>query len=99
MWVVGDPAPPRGERAGLTQRQPRTRQTSARHPRTGEWIWFNQAHLLQISNLEPEIRSALEDSLEPEALPRNACHGDGTPIGDGAWGKPKTDQSPSVQPD
>jgi alpha-ketoglutarate-dependent taurine dioxygenase len=64
----------------------RTRQIcqgAARHPATGEWVWFNQAHLFHISNLEPEVRESLLDLVEDEAdLPRNVLYGDGSPIGD-----------------
>lgn len=64
----------------------RTRQVcqgAARHPVTGEWVWFNQAHLFHVSNLEPEVRESLLDIVEDETdLPRNVLYGDGTPIDD-----------------
>jgi alpha-ketoglutarate-dependent taurine dioxygenase len=65
----------------------RTRQLCqgvARHPATGEMIWFNQAHLFHASNLEPEAREALLEIVEEADLPRNVLHGDGTPIEDAA---------------
>ncbi len=61
----------------------RTRQTCqavARHPKTGKMIWFNQAHLFHISNLEPAVRSALLEMCEEEDLPRNTYYGDGSAI-------------------
>jgi alpha-ketoglutarate-dependent taurine dioxygenase len=63
----------------------RTRQTCqavARHPRTGEMVWFNQAHLFHISNLQPEVRESLLDIVDEEDLPRNVYYGDGSPIED-----------------
>jgi alpha-ketoglutarate-dependent taurine dioxygenase len=63
----------------------RTRQTCqavARHPRTGEMVWFNQAHLFHISNLQPEVRESLLDIVDQEDLPRNVYYGDGSPIED-----------------
>jgi len=63
----------------------RTRQTcqaTARHPVTGDWVWFNQAHLFHVSNLEPEVREAVLDALEPEDWPRNVYYGDGSVIED-----------------
>jgi alpha-ketoglutarate-dependent taurine dioxygenase len=63
----------------------RTRQTCqavARHPVTRDWVWFNQAHLFHVSNLEPEVRDALLDVLDEADLPRNAYYGDGSPIED-----------------
>jgi hypothetical protein len=54
-------------------------QATAAHPRTGEMVWFNQAHLFHVSNLESEIRDLLLNSSDGEP-PRNAFYGDGTPI-------------------
>jgi alpha-ketoglutarate-dependent taurine dioxygenase len=61
----------------------RTRQIcqgASRHPRTGEWVWFNQAHLFHISNLESGVRQALSSTYEEEDYPRHAYYGDGSPI-------------------
>jgi alpha-ketoglutarate-dependent taurine dioxygenase len=53
-------------------------QAVAAHPRTGEMVWFNQAHLFHVSSLGAEIRDALLGAAnEP---PRNAYYGDGSPI-------------------
>ena len=63
----------------------RTRQVCqgvARHPRTGEAVWFNQAHLFHVSSVEAEMRRALLAQFAEEDLPRNAYHGDGSPIDD-----------------
>jgi len=53
-----------------------------RHPKTGEPLWFNQAHLFHISNLQPEVRETLVDVLGLENIPRNVYFADGTPIPD-----------------
>ncbi|MBS0181970.1 MAG: TauD/TfdA family dioxygenase [Nitrospira sp.] len=50
------------------------------HPRTRETVWFNQAHLFHVSNLEPAVREALLSFVNEEDLPRQAFYGDGTPI-------------------
>lgn len=55
-------------------------QAVARHPRSGEMVWFNQAHLFHVSNLSAEEREALLGMYAEEDLPRNAYYGDGTPI-------------------
>jgi alpha-ketoglutarate-dependent taurine dioxygenase len=63
--------------------QLRTRQVCqaiATHPRTGEIVWFNQAHLFHMSSLEPEIHQSLLSAFKEEDLPRNAYYGDGSPI-------------------
>lgn len=57
-------------------------QAIARHPKTNEMIWFNQAHLFHISNLEPEVRESLLDIVDIEDLPRNVYYGDGSTIED-----------------
>lgn len=54
-------------------------QATAAHPRTGDMVWFNQAHLFHVSSLEAEIRDLLLNSSGGEP-PRNAFYGDGTPI-------------------
>jgi alpha-ketoglutarate-dependent taurine dioxygenase len=61
----------------------RTRQVCqavARHPKTGEMVWFNQAHLFHVSNLEPAVRDKFLAEFKEEDLARNAYYGDGTPI-------------------
>ena len=63
----------------------RTRQRAqaiARHPRTHDLVWFNQAHLFHISALEPIIREALLDAVGVEELPRNVYYGDGGELED-----------------
>ena len=53
---------------------------TAVHPRTGEKIWFNQAHLFHVSSLGQEIADTLLGSLGEENMPRNSYYGDGSPI-------------------
>jgi len=63
----------------------RTRQVCqaiARHPVTQDWVWFNQAHLFHVSNLETEVRETLLEVLDIEELPRNVYYGDGSEIED-----------------
>jgi alpha-ketoglutarate-dependent taurine dioxygenase len=55
-------------------------QAVARHPRTNEMVWFNQAHLFHVSNVNSEIRENLLDTLSEDELPRNAYLGDGSTI-------------------
>jgi alpha-ketoglutarate-dependent taurine dioxygenase len=61
----------------------RTRQScqaTARHPVTGEMVWFNQAHLFHISRLPIEVREAMFSVFAEDDLPRNVCYGDGSAI-------------------
>jgi alpha-ketoglutarate-dependent taurine dioxygenase len=55
-------------------------QAVAAHPRTGEMVWFNQAHLFHVSRLAAEVREALLTVFAEEDLPRNVYYGDGAPI-------------------
>ncbi|MFE4206332.1 TauD/TfdA family dioxygenase [Streptomyces goshikiensis] len=57
-------------------------QVTVRHPQTGEWAWFNQAHLFHPTNLGPEVRESLLATFAEEDLPRNVLFGDGSPIPD-----------------
>ena len=52
------------------------------HPVTGETVWFNQAHLFHVSNLQSDVRESLEELLDAEDLPRNTYFADGSPIPD-----------------
>lgn len=64
----------------------RTRQVCqavAAHPKTGEMVWFNQAHLFHISSLPPLIREFLLAEFSKDGVPRNTYYGDGSPIEDG----------------
>lgn len=58
------------------------RQVVATHPKTGDIVWFNHAHMFHSSNLEPAVRESLSAQYEDEELPRNALYGDGTRIED-----------------
>lgn len=58
------------------------RQAVATHPRTGETVWFNHAHLFHVSTTPPEVRAALVAEFGLDGLPRNAFYGDGQPIED-----------------
>jgi alpha-ketoglutarate-dependent taurine dioxygenase len=63
---------------GLRTRQ--VRDAVARHPRTGEWVWFNHATFFHVSMLEPGLRDALLEIFDEEDLPNNTYYGDGSPI-------------------
>lgn len=52
----------------------------ARHPHTGERVWFNQANLFHLSSLDEDMQEALIDSVGLENVPRNVYYGDGEPL-------------------
>jgi hypothetical protein len=69
----------RGDRLTTRQRC----QGVARHPDTGEDVWFNQAHLFHVSSLPVTMRQTLVRELGKDSLPRHAFYGDGSEIDDG----------------
>jgi alpha-ketoglutarate-dependent taurine dioxygenase len=63
----------------------RTRQICpavARHPRTGEMVFFNQIQLHHISCVEPATRASLLRMFGADRLPRQVYYGDGSAIED-----------------
>lgn len=61
----------------------RTRQVAqavARHPQTGEEVWFNHAAFFHVSRLERRVREALLEAVGEEHLPNNSFYGDGGAI-------------------
>ncbi|MFF9117919.1 TauD/TfdA family dioxygenase [Streptomyces massasporeus] len=58
------------------------RQAVATHPRTGETVWFNHAHVFHTSTLPAEVVGVLVGEYGLEGLPRNAYYGDGEEIED-----------------
>jgi alpha-ketoglutarate-dependent taurine dioxygenase len=65
---------------GLVTRQ--VRPATARHPQTGEEVWFNHIAFWHVSSLEPEVRETLLSTMGVESLPYNTYYGDGSPIED-----------------
>jgi alpha-ketoglutarate-dependent taurine dioxygenase len=55
------------------------RPATARHPVTGEEVWFNQALLFHASSLPAVVRDGLGD-VDDEDAPTHATYGDGSPI-------------------
>jgi alpha-ketoglutarate-dependent taurine dioxygenase len=72
-WEWGD-----GDRLHISQKSPAV----ARHPDTGEAVFFNQIQLHHASCLPPEVRRAMVSAFGEDGLPRNVYYGDGSPIDD-----------------
>ena len=60
------------------------RPAAVRHPRTGEWVWFNQAQHWHTACLDAATRASLRSLFAEEDLPRACYYGDGTTIDDAA---------------
>jgi amino acid adenylation domain-containing protein len=56
------------------------RQAIAKHPKTNEWVFFNQIQLHHIAYLDTPVRESLLSLFGEENLPRNVYYGDGTSI-------------------
>lgn len=69
-WFENDPV--------LTTKQ--VCQSTLTHPKTGEKVWFNQAHLFHISSLDLANQQLLRQELGNNHLPRNAYFGDDSEI-------------------
>ncbi|WP_405059145.1 TauD/TfdA family dioxygenase [Kribbella sp. NBC_01505] len=63
---------------GLRTRQ--VRPAVARHPETGEFVWFNHAVFFNVHTLAAPLRAALLQMVGEEGLPYNTFYGDGRPI-------------------
>jgi amino acid adenylation domain-containing protein/non-ribosomal peptide synthase protein (TIGR01720 family)/FkbM family methyltransferase len=73
-----------------TERGLRVRQVCravARHPLTGEMVFFNQIQLHHVSCLDPDTRANVSALFKEEDFPRNVYYGDGTPIEDSLVGE------------
>jgi alpha-ketoglutarate-dependent taurine dioxygenase len=69
----------------LDENRMRTRQIRpaiARHPETGETVWFNHVAFWHVSSLEPKLRDLFLAEFGLEDLPYNTYFGDGSPIPD-----------------
>ncbi|MFN6534911.1 MAG: amino acid adenylation domain-containing protein [Nostoc sp. EkiNYC01] len=63
----------------------RTRQVRpavAKHPKTGEILWFNHVVFWHVSSLQTQFREKFFSEFTKEDLPYNTFYGDGSPIED-----------------
>jgi len=54
----------------------------AKHPKTGEDLFFNQIQVHHAAFLDPKLRQSMSSVFGEDRLPRNVLFGDGTPIPD-----------------
>lgn len=67
-------------KSGGRLRTRQRRRVSARHPRSGEWSWFNHMTFFHVSTLPPAVREALLGEFAEEELPNQTYYGDGSPL-------------------
>jgi alpha-ketoglutarate-dependent taurine dioxygenase len=56
------------------------RPATARHPDSGEPVWFNQANLFHMSSVGADLQTSMDRLFSEEELPRGAFYGDGSRI-------------------
>jgi alpha-ketoglutarate-dependent taurine dioxygenase len=62
---------------GNRLRTKQVREVATRHPKTGEWVWFNHLTFFHISTLDPKIQREVSTAFAEEDLPNNTYYGDG----------------------
>jgi len=68
---------------GNRLRTEQVREVATRHPKTGEWVWFNHLTFFHFGTLDRQTQEALTNSFVEEDLPNNTYYGDGARIEDG----------------
>ena len=58
-------------------RTKQVREVAIKHPKTGEWVWFNHLTFFHISTLGLEIQKEMVSAIAEEDLPNNTYYGDG----------------------
>ena len=69
QWTADDSLKTWAKRPGTTT-----------HPVTNEPLWFNQANLWHVTNVDERHRKQMLDRFGEDNLPTHACYGDGSPI-------------------
>jgi alpha-ketoglutarate-dependent taurine dioxygenase len=62
---------------GNRLRTRQVREVATRHPKTGEWVWFNHLTFFHVSTLDRKIQEEVVRALAEEDLPNNTYYGDG----------------------
>jgi alpha-ketoglutarate-dependent taurine dioxygenase len=65
---------------GNRLRTKQIRETAAKHPKTGEWVWFNHLTFFHVSTLDQQLKEDVISEFSEEDLPNNTYYGDGEPI-------------------
>jgi alpha-ketoglutarate-dependent taurine dioxygenase len=64
-------------KAGNRLRTKQVREVAARHPRTGEWVWFNHLTFFHVSTLDRKIQEEILKEFVEGDLPNHTYYGDG----------------------
>lgn len=61
-------------------RTTQVRPAVVRHPKTGEWLWFNHAAFWNLDSLPQALRESMLAIYSTEQVPYHTYYGDGSPI-------------------
>jgi alpha-ketoglutarate-dependent taurine dioxygenase len=61
-------------------RTKQVREVATRHPRTGEWVWFNHMTFFHFSTLDLQIQEEMMRVFTEDDLPNHTYYGDGSRI-------------------
>ncbi|SRR6266498_395674 len=64
-------------KAGTRLRTRQVREVAKRHPKTGEWVWFNHLTFFHVRTLDKQIQESVLSAFAEEDLPNNTYYGDG----------------------
>jgi alpha-ketoglutarate-dependent taurine dioxygenase len=64
-------------KTGNRLRTKQVREVAARHPKTGEWVWFNHLTFFHLTTLDREIQAEVRRAFAEEDMPNNTYYGDG----------------------
>ena len=67
-------------RTGNRLRTKQVREVAARHPKTGELVWFNHLTFFHFSTLDRQIQEEMMRAFAEENMPNNTYYGDGQRI-------------------
>jgi alpha-ketoglutarate-dependent taurine dioxygenase len=67
-------------KSGNRLRTKQVRETAIRHPKTGDWAWFNHLTFFHFSTLDREIQEEILNVFAEDDLPNNTYYGDGCSI-------------------
>jgi alpha-ketoglutarate-dependent taurine dioxygenase len=67
-------------KAGNRLRTKQVREVAIRHPKTGEWTWFNHLTFFHYSTLDRKVQAEMLSAFAEEDLPNNTYYGDGCRI-------------------
>jgi alpha-ketoglutarate-dependent taurine dioxygenase len=67
-------------KSGNRLRTRQVREVATKHPKTGEWVWFNHLTFFHVSTLDRKVQEEVMRAFAEDDLPNNTYYGDGCRI-------------------